>query len=62
LLLATLLDDELVEPELLCSTLKHALLYAVLSDETKDIDLLSLANAVCAIHCLQIGLGIPASR
>jgi len=62
LLLATLLDDELVEPELLCSTLKHALLYAVLSDETKDVDLLGLVNAVRAIHSLQVGLGIPANR
>ena len=42
--------------------LKHTLLDAVLSDEVEDVNLLGLANAVCAIHSLQIGLRIPANE
>jgi len=59
LLLSTLLDDQLIQTQFLCSTLEHTLFDAVLSDEAEDINLLRLADAMSAIHCLQISLRIP---
>ena len=58
-LLPTLLDDQLVEPELLSRTLQHTLLDTALGDEPEDEYLLGLANAVCTVHCLEVSLWIP---
>ena len=58
-LLPTLLDDQLVKPELLSRTLQHPLLHTTLGDEPEDEYLFGLTDAVGAVHCLQVGLWIP---
>jgi len=58
-LLPTLLDNQLIEPELLSRTLQHPLLDTTLSDEPEDEDLFGLTDAMGAVHCLEIGLWIP---
>lgn len=58
-LLSTLLDDQLIEPELLSRTLQHPLLDTTLGDEPEDKHLLGLADTVGAVHCLEISLWIP---
>ena len=58
-LLPTLLDDQLVKPELLSCTLQHPLLDTTLRDEPEDEYLFGLTDAVGAVHCLEIGLWIP---
>lgn len=40
-------------------TLKDALLDGVLGDEAEDVDLLGLADTVCTVHGLEVGLGVP---
>ena len=58
-LLSTLLDDQLIEPELLSRALQHSLHNTTLSDEPEDEDLFGLTDAVGAVHCLEISLWIP---
>ena len=58
-LCTTLLNDELIKPQLLCRPLQHALLNAAFRDESEDIHLLRLTNTMCAVHGLQIGLRVP---
>ena len=58
-LLATLLDDQLIEPELLSCTLQHPFLDTTLGDEPEDEYLLGLTDAVGAVHRLEISLWIP---
>lgn len=55
----TLLDNELVEPQLLRCAFQHALLHTALRDETEDIDLLRLSYTMRTVHRLQIGLRVP---
>lgn len=59
LLSATLLNNKLVKLELLCGTLKNALLDCVLRDEAEDVDLLGLTDTVRTIHGLQVCLRVP---
>ena len=58
-LLPTLLDNQLIEPELLSRTLQHPLLDATLGDQPEDEYLFGLTDAVGTVHCLEIGLWIP---
>jgi hypothetical protein len=58
-LLPTLLDNQLVEPELLSRALQHPLLDTTLSDEPEDEYLFGLADTVGTVHCLEICLRIP---
>ena len=53
-----LLDDQLIQTQLLGSTLQHTLLDTTLRNEAEDIDLLRLANTMCAVHRLQVVSGI----
>jgi len=48
LLLPALLDDQLIQPQLVCS----ALLDTVLCDEAEDVHLLRLSNTMSTIHGL----------
>jgi hypothetical protein len=59
LLCSTLLNNELIETELLRSTLEHALLNAIFRYEPENIHLLRLSDTVRTIHRLQVGLWIP---
>ena len=58
-LLATLLNDKLVEPELLGCTLQHPLLDTALGYEPEDEYLFGLADAMSTVHRLKVGLWIP---
>ena len=57
--LTTLLNDELIKTQLLRRALEHAFLNTVLRNEAINVDLLGLADAVGAVHGLQIRLRIP---
>ena len=59
LLLPSLLDDKLVEPQLLRCSLQHALLDTTFRDEAEDVDLLGLADTMSTVHGLQIRLRVP---
>lgn len=59
LLRTSLLDDELVEPELLCGALEHPFLHRFFRDEPENVYLLRLTNSVRAVHRLQVCLRIP---
>jgi hypothetical protein len=54
-----LLYNQLIQAQLLCRSLKHAFLHAPICNETEDVYLLCLTNAVCTIHRLKICLRIP---
>jgi hypothetical protein len=58
-LLSTLLDNQLIEPELLSCALQHSLFDTAFGDESEDEYLFGLANAVGAVHCLEVSLWIP---
>mmetsp|Transcript_9432 Transcript_9432/g.26916 ORF Transcript_9432/g.26916 Transcript_9432/m.26916 type:complete len:238 (+) Transcript_9432:1126-1839(+) len=56
---AALLDDEGVQAQLLVGLLDDLLLHAVANAEAKDLNLLLLANAMGAVHGLEIHLRVP---
>ena len=59
LLLPSLLDDKLVEPQLLRCPLQHALLNTTFRNEAEDVDLLGLTDTMSTVHGLQIRLRVP---
>lgn len=56
---SSLLDDELIQPQLLSSTFQYLLLDGVFRYESEDVNLLRLTDTMSAIHSLQISLRIP---
>jgi len=59
LLEVALLNDDLIETQLHLGTFNHLLFHRLLCDKAEDVDLLLLANTMCAILCLQIDLRVP---
>ena len=55
----SLLNDQLIQPQLLRRPLEHALLDTAFGDEPEHVDLLRLTDTVSAIHGLKVGLRVP---
>lgn len=55
----TFLYDESIEREFTRRALHDLFFDGVLRDEAEDVDLSLLADAVCAVHRLQVHLGVP---
>ena len=60
-LLPPLLNNQLIKAQFLRRPFKHALFDTFFGDKPEYVDLFCLADAVGAIHGLQIGLRIPAT-